>query len=144
MNIKNIKNEFLFQDIFNFLDYRHDLLNKLHIFINAAQDIQNKIKVLQHDLKTIDIDIKKYRKFFKTYDILFYDNNNEIQAIYHVDKIKIFRNDIEKFYDVYYTFIDLKRKEKSNGNVSIRKYLHLLDQPKAKLQLINKHKILLK
>ena len=123
MKIKNIQNNIYFDQIFTFLDNRKNFLTILN---------------LQKDLKTTNIDINKYKKFFKYYDIVFYDINNNIQEIYHVNKIIIFKNQTEKFYDVYYAYKNLRTNSNHSSNMCIRKYLHLLDNNNAKLLMIKK------
>lgn len=138
MKIKNIQNNIEFDQIFNFLSNRKNLQNKLITLNYQVQIIKQQIKNLQKDLKTTNIDIKKYKKFFKIYNFVEYDIFNEKQAIYHVNKIVIFKNKTEKFYDVYYSYIDLKGVQSYKNNICLRQYLHFLNNDKIKLQLNKK------
>lgn len=140
MKINRLKVNIICKEILDKIKIRNTVLSELRILDDLVEKKKKMLRELDLDFRNLTIDVKKYRLFFKTYDIWFHNANSSRKgSIYHVKKIKLVTYNKETFYDVIYDFIDLDNpNNNTNGTLSLRKYMHLLDEGYAKLRLIEK------
>lgn len=127
----------MFSEIFTFLEKRKRLLNELNKAEREVEKKMSRIKKLEKPFFDCEIDPYKYLMFFNKYYISFQKDTER----YFVKDIHI-TEDYEgnKFYEATYEYVRLdldgKVVETSKSNLSLRKFMHLLDSPDAELKQI--------
>lgn len=119
-----------FNDIYKFLKERKKILNKLHKAQNEVKKLESQIKEIEKPFHECSINIDEYREFFSKYYIDLGNNSK-----YFVKRIELTKDyEGNPFYDVIYDFEE--NNQKTNGSLSLRKFLHLLDYQNTQLKKI--------
>lgn len=124
-----------FKDIFSFLKKRKRLLEKYQKAQAEVDKIEKDLKELEKPFFECAVDIEKYRKLFEKYVISFKDDK-EFYIVKDIHLTEDYQGN--PFYDAIYQYI---RKDdsgnvikESQSNLSLRKFLHLLDNPNCELK----------
>ena len=126
-----------FSEIFTFLKKRKRLLNEFHKAEREVEKKVSRIKKLEKPFFDCEIDPYKYFMFFNKYYIAFRKDTER----YFVKDIHLTKDcDGNDFYEATYEYmrLDLSGKvaDSYKSDLSLRKFLHLLDRPDAELKQI--------
>ena len=137
MKIKELNTKITCQEIFTFLDKRKKLLSKIYKITSEEEKIKDKLKELDQPFFNVSINPKNYEMFFKIYYISL-SNDKERYFVKDIHLTTDYQN--KPFYEVTYEYIRINSNnetiEEHTGELSLRKFLRILDQPNAMLKNI--------
>ena len=129
MKNKLVNINLICNQIFERLNKRKLILKDIYFLSNQLEKKKQELKQTDKEFRNLTVNISLYELFFKTYNIA--NTNND--EFFHVNKIQLVTYNDEQFYDVNYTYINTKTKQSSTSQMSLRKFLKLLDSQNFKL-----------
>lgn len=137
MKISTVENNLEFQDIFLLLQQSKNIAEEFRNLNKQEDNLSERRKKLYEPFYQCTLNVEKYKQFFKKYYISAYNSEGKY-IVKDIHLTKDYEN--SQFYEVSYHYIG--KDEKKDGEISLRKFIRMLDNPYFELKEYEKERII--